>query len=70
MSVVLKRDRFGGLTTLEDSFDRFRRLLISHCVERVPTSCHVFDVEDVTPIVDYVTNTYDTCFVSVCLGVP
>ncbi len=64
MSVVVKRDRFGGLTTMEASFDRFRRLLTCHCVDRVPSSTHVFDVEDVPAIVDYITN---TC-VHVCRG--
>ena len=57
MSVVVKQDRFGGLTTMEASFDRFKRLLMCHCVERVPTSTYVFDVEDITNIVDYVANT-------------
>jgi hypothetical protein len=54
----MKKDRAEPLSIMADSFDRFRRLLLAHAVERVPFSVQVFEFDDVAPIVDYITNSY------------
>lgn len=58
VSLVLKRDRADGVTSMEHSFERFTKLIVSHSVNHVPKSTQVFELEDVVAIVDYFTNRY------------
>mmetsp|Transcript_11199 Transcript_11199/g.26299 ORF Transcript_11199/g.26299 Transcript_11199/m.26299 type:complete len:146 (+) Transcript_11199:502-939(+) len=44
--------------TMKGSFGRFKELLLSHAVERPPSTSGIFSVEDVGRIVEYMLNSY------------
>ena len=44
--------------TMITSYNFFEDALLKHCIERVPYSIKVFDESEVTPIVDFVTESY------------
>ncbi|KAE9039345.1 hypothetical protein PR003_g4991 [Phytophthora rubi] len=56
---LMRRDFARESTTdLKSSFDYFQEILLTHSVNRSPKSVGVFSREEVTAIVDYVTNSY------------
>ena len=55
---VLEADFATNTEAFDVSVGRFRRLLLQHAVERSPVSVGVFSAEDVSAIVDHVTNSY------------
>lgn len=40
------------------SFESFKELVFQHSVERSPHTVGIFDIDDVTRIVDYMLNSY------------
>jgi len=44
--------------SIEKSFDKFRKLLLLHSVERPPQSTGIFTTDDVRAITDFITNGY------------
>ncbi|KAG5184701.1 flagellar C1a complex subunit C1a-32-domain-containing protein [Tribonema minus] len=60
MTDVLKQDlsQDDPVSGQQASFDRFRDLILRHCVERPPWSVGIFTLEDVAGITEYVVNSY------------
>ena len=60
---VLESDQEGPLKgdagdAMKASFENFKKLVLSHSVERPPHSAGVFDVEEVSKIIEYMLNAY------------
>lgn len=55
---ILLEDAIRERLTPEDAFSRFQDLLLKHSVERPPRSVGIFSFDDVTSLVEYVTNTF------------
>ena len=60
MQTIFLRDTesTSAADTIATSYNFFQDTLMKHCVERVPYNILVFDDVDVTPIIDYVTESY------------
>ena len=60
MHTIFLRDTesTSAADTIESSYSFFQDTLLKHCVERVPYSIKVFDDRDVSPIMDFVTESY------------
>lgn len=43
---------------MEDAYNRYKRLLLDHCVQRPPRSVQVFTYEDARAITDYMHDTF------------
>jgi len=60
MQTIFQRDTesTSAADTIASSYAFFEDTLLKHCVERVPYSIKVFAESEVTPIVDFVTESY------------
>ena len=60
MQRVLKEDCARGMEGVDESFDRFKALVLSHAVERSPRSVGIFTRADVAAIVAFAVSSYFT----------
>jgi hypothetical protein len=60
MQRVLKEDCARGMESVDESFDRFKALVLSHAVERSPRSVGIFTRADVAAIVAFAVSSYFT----------
>ena len=58
MRALIHEDMEAAHRDVRHSFARLKELLLEHSVERPPRSVHIFDKDDLEPIMTYVANGY------------